>query len=135
MYGLPHAGKIAQDVLIERLATHDYHRTGINCLFRHVTNGVAVVDDFGIKFQDLAGGEDLIRCLRLYYTLTIKKDATKFLGLTFAVDHVAREVLLSAPGVILKALKQFPPNSTSPFRSRNYTQGSQAICPKFNFRR
>eukprot|EP01036_Dinobryon_divergens_P061842 gene61842-biopygen29750 len=41
MYGLPHAGKIAQDVLIERLASHGYHQTGTVCLFRHVTNGVA----------------------------------------------------------------------------------------------
>jgi hypothetical protein len=85
MYGLPHAGKIAHDVLIERLASHGYHQTGTNCLFRHVSNGVAfvlVVDDFGVKFQDLSGAEDLIRCLQLYYTLTIKKDATKFLELT-----------------------------------------------------
>eukprot|EP01035_Chromulina_nebulosa_P069550 gene69550-biopygen40254 len=60
MYGLPHAGKIAQDVLIERRI----------CLFRHATNGVVftlVVDDFGVKFKDLAGTEDLIRCLQLYY--------------------------------------------------------------------
>eukprot|EP01036_Dinobryon_divergens_P062065 gene62065-biopygen42267 len=56
MYGLPHAGKIAQDVLINRLATHGYLQTGTTCLFRHVTNGVAfalVVDDFAVKFKDL----------------------------------------------------------------------------------
>jgi hypothetical protein len=120
MYGLPHAGKIAQDVLIERLASHGYHQTGTICLFRHATNGVAftlVVDDFGVKFQNLAGAEDLIRCLQLYYKLTIKMDATKYLGLTIAVDHVAREVRLSAPGVIPKALKQFAPNSTAVARS------------------
>ena len=65
MYGFPHAGRIAQDVLIERL----------------------------------------------YYTLTIKKNATKFLGLTIAVDPIAREVRISAPGVIPKALQRFPPPS------------------------
>ena len=88
MYGLPHAGKIAQDVLVERLASHGYLQTGTTCLFRHVTNGVAfvlVVDDFGVKFKDVASAEDLIRCLQLYYTITIKKDATKYLGLTIAV--------------------------------------------------
>ena len=136
MYGLPHAGKIAQDVLVERLATHGYHQTGTICLFRHSTNGVAfalVVDDFGVKFKDLAGAEDLIRCLQLYYTLTIKMDATKFLGLTVAVDHIAREVRLSAPGVIPKALKQFAPNSTSVARSPAVYQpprfGSAAQVP------
>jgi hypothetical protein len=136
MYGLPHAGKIAQDVLVERLAAHGYHQTGTICLFRHSSNGVAfalVVDDFGVKFQNLAGAEDLIRCLQLYYTLTIKMDATKYLGLTIAVDHIAREVRLSAPGIIPKALKQFAPNSTSVARSPAVYQpprfGSAAQVP------
>ena len=44
-------------------------------------------------------------------------DATKFLGITIAVDHIAREVRLSAPDVIPKAHKQFAPNSTSIARS------------------
>jgi len=120
MYGLPHAGKIAQDSLVARLATHGYLQTGTTCLFRHVNNGVAfalVVDDFGVKFQDSVGADDLIRCLQLYYTLTIKKDATKFLGLTIAIDKVAREVRMSAPGVIAKALQRFAPDSTSVARS------------------
>eukprot|EP01035_Chromulina_nebulosa_P069336 gene69336-biopygen23604 len=120
MYGLPHAGKIAQDNLIARLATHGYLQTGTTCLFRHITNGVAftlVVDDFGVKFQDPAGADDLIRCLQLYYTLTIKKNATKYLGLTIDVDKVAREVRMSAPGVIAKALQRFAPHSTSVARS------------------
>jgi hypothetical protein len=120
MYGLPHAGKIAQDNLIARLATHGYLQTGTTCLFRHATNGVAftlVVDDFGVKFPDPAGADDLIRCLQLYYTLTIKKNATKYLGLTIAVDNVAREVRMSAPGVIAKALQRFAPHSTAVARS------------------
>jgi len=120
MYGLPHAGKIAQDNLIARLATHGYLQTGTTCLFRHVNNGVAftlVVDDFGVKYQDISGADDLIRCLQLYYTLTVKKDATKYLGLTIAVDKVAREVRMSAPGVIAKALQRFVPTSTAVARS------------------
>ena len=139
MYGLPHAGKIAQDVLISRLAAHGYHQTSTICLFRHSTNGVAfalAVDDFGVKFKDLAGADDLIRCQQFYFTLTIKKDATKCLGLTVAVDHIAREVRLSAPGVIPKALQQFAPNSTSVARSPADYQpprfGSAAQVPDFS---
>ena len=79
------------------------------CLFRHVNNGVAlftlVVDDFGVKFHVSSGADNLIRCLQLYYILTIKKEATKYLGLTIAVDKVARKVRISAPGVIAKALQ------------------------------
>ena len=120
MYGLPHAGKIAQDVLIGRLATHGYLQTGTTCLFRHVTNGVAfalVVDDFAVKFKDLVSADHLIACLELYYKLTIKKNATKYLGLTIEVDKIVREVRISAPGVIAKALQQFAPDTTAVARS------------------
>jgi hypothetical protein len=120
IYGFPHAGRIAQDVLIERLATHGYHQTGTTCLFRHDTNGVAltlVVDDVGMKFKDPAAADDLIRCLQLYYTLTIKSNATRFVGLAIAVDSIACEVRLSAPGVIAKALQRFAPHSTAVARS------------------
>ena len=74
MYGFPHAGRKAQDVLIERLAKHGFHQTGTTCPFRHDINNVAftlVVNDFGVKFKDPAAADDLIRCLQLYYTLTI----------------------------------------------------------------
>ena len=108
MYGLPHAGKIAQDVLIGRLAKHGYLQTGTTSLFRHVTNGVAfalVADDFDVKFKDLVSVEHLIACLELFYKLTIKRNATKYLGLTIEVDKAVREVRISAPGVIAKASK------------------------------
>jgi hypothetical protein len=120
MYGFPHAGQIAQDVIIERLAKHGYHQTGATCLFRHDTNGVAftlVVDDFGVKFKDPIAADDLICCRQLHYTLTIKETATKSLGLTIAVDPVAREVRLCTPGVIPKALQRFDPHSTAVARS------------------
>ena len=84
---------------------------------RHQRCGFHSVDDFGVKFQDTAGADDLIRCLQLYYTLTIKKNATKYLGLTIAVDKVAREVRMSAPGIIAKALQRFAPHSILVARS------------------
>ena len=120
MYGLPHTGRISQDGLIKRLASHGYMQTGTTCLFRHATNSVTftlVVDDFGVKYMKLADADDLIRCLRLYYEITIKKNPTKYLGITIAVDKAAREVRMSAPGVIAKALKQFAPLSTAVARS------------------
>ena len=64
-----------------------------------------------------AAADDLVRCLQLYYTLTIKNNATKFLGLTISVDPIAREVRLSAPGAISKALQRFAPHSTTVARS------------------
>ena len=93
-----------------------YLQTGTTCLFGHVTNGVAfalVVDDFAVKFKDLVSAAHLIACLELYYKLTIKKNATKYLGLTIEVDKIVSEVRISAPGVIAKALQQFAPDSTA----------------------
>ena len=72
----------------------------------------------GVAFALIFDAEDLIRCLQLYYTLTIKMDATKLLfALTIAVDHVAREVRLSALGVIPK------------HRSRSITCGPVSPTP------
>ncbi len=116
MYGLPHAGKISQDGFNERLASHGYMQTGTTCRFRHATNSVTftlAVVDFGVKYMNEADADDLIRCLQLYYEITIKKTPTKYLGLNIAVDKKAREVRMSAPGVIVKALKQFPHFSTA----------------------
>jgi hypothetical protein len=48
---------------------------------------------------------------------TTHSRSRKTLGLTIAVDKVAREVRLSAPGVIAKALQRFAPHSTSVARS------------------
>ena len=54
MYGLPQAGKIANDLLKKRLAEFGYHETKYTPgLWKHNTRPVhftLVVDDFGIKF-------------------------------------------------------------------------------------
>ena len=76
-----------------------------------------MVDDFAVKFKDLVSADHLIACLELFYKLTIKRNATKFLGLTIEVDKAVREVRISAPGVIAKALKQLAPHSTAVARS------------------
>ena len=120
MYGLPHAGKIAQDILLQRLALHDYIQTDNPCLFRHCTNGVAftlVVDDFGVKFAHQAAADHLICCLRKYYTLKVNMNPTHYLGLQIDFDHTAREVTLSLPDCIPKALAQFTPHSTDTAKS------------------
>ena len=52
MYGLPHAGRMADDILRPRLAEADYKPTGITPgLFKHSHNSVTfglIVDGFGI---------------------------------------------------------------------------------------
>lgn len=112
LYGLPHAGKIAQDELITHLAKHGYHQTNTTCLFRHATNGntfTLIVDDFGIKYSNPESANHLIACLRERYPITLQWAATKYLGLTLRFDPIKRLVGLSIPGHIDKILKRFPP--------------------------
>ena len=74
MYGLPHAGKLAQDRLIIHLATHGYQQCArTDCLFRHESDDIAfmvVVDDFGIIYANEKARENLFRVLRLQYVIT-----------------------------------------------------------------
>jgi hypothetical protein len=79
-------------------------RTGIckreQLVFFDATNSVTftlVVDDFEVK----------------YMRDNNQEKPTKYLGLTNDVDKKAREVRMSAPGEIVKALKQFAPFSTA----------------------
>ena len=54
MYGLPQAGRVADDHLQPRLADADYNTTAITPgLFKHTTNSILlslVVDDFLVQY-------------------------------------------------------------------------------------
>mmetsp|Transcript_37439 Transcript_37439/g.52808 ORF Transcript_37439/g.52808 Transcript_37439/m.52808 type:complete len:111 (+) Transcript_37439:250-582(+) len=56
MYGLPQAGKIANDQLVKFLRPHGYEECNITPgLWKHATRDITfclVVDDFGIKYTD-----------------------------------------------------------------------------------
>jgi hypothetical protein len=53
IYGLPQAGKVAQERLLAHLATHDYHPVpNTSCMIKHEYRDITfalVIDDFGIK--------------------------------------------------------------------------------------
>jgi hypothetical protein len=55
IYGLPQAGKLAQERLVAHLATHGYEpAANTSCLFKHTTRDIMfalVVDDFGIRYK------------------------------------------------------------------------------------
>jgi hypothetical protein len=54
MYGLPHAGILANQLLARRLAIHGYHQTAFTPgLWQHVTRPIRftlVLDDFGVQY-------------------------------------------------------------------------------------
>jgi hypothetical protein len=58
MYGLPQAGRVANDALVKQLPSLT-HPTGLTThgLFKHTTNSIMfalVVNDFGVQYTDKA---------------------------------------------------------------------------------
>jgi hypothetical protein len=101
MYGLPQAGILAHDRLVEHLAAHGYVKTKHTAgLFRHVTRPIQftlVVDDFGVKYTGTEHAHHLIDTLQALYTITIDWDGTRYLGLTLAWDYAQRTLNMSMP--------------------------------------
>ena len=113
MYGLPQAGYLAQQKLIEHLSKHHYHQTNTPCLFRHSSNGTTfalVVDDFGVKYKDKAAAEHLINALQELYTIKIDWTGAKYIGFTIQFNRQLHTVTLSMPAYIAKVLERFAPN-------------------------
>ena len=115
MYGLPQAGLLAQNRLIQHLAAHGYHQTAATCLFRHIDNGTdfcLVVDDFGVKYASTEGAQHLIDTLQKLYIITIDWEGTKYLGFTIAFNREEQYVDISMPGYIDKVLQRFAPQQS-----------------------
>jgi hypothetical protein len=111
MYGLPQAGIIAQDLLAERLAKHGYLQSkNIPGLWRHETRPTTftlVVDDFAIKVMSDDDANHLINVLKANYTITVDKDATKYIGLTIEWDYNNGKAHIHMPGYLAKAMMRF----------------------------
>jgi hypothetical protein len=75
MYGLPQAGIIAQELLLEHLAKVGYHQSKIiPGLWTHKTRTICftlVVDNFAIKYTKLEDAQHLIDAFKKDYTITL----------------------------------------------------------------
>ena len=122
MYGLPQAGKVANDQLLPRLAVAGYHKTGVTPgLFKHESNSIIfclVVDDFFIQYTDSEDLHHLTNTLKKDYDLTLDMKAERFCGITMEWDYDAGHVTLSMPGYVEKALQRF--THTMPKRPVHY---------------
>ena len=119
IYGLPHAGKLANEKLVAVLATAGYREAkNTPCLFINDKNDVKftlVVDDFGVKYTNKADVEELIATLQSTYELHIDWKGGKYVGMTLQWDYNAspRYVTISMPNYIDKALDRFLPDHAS----------------------
>jgi len=91
MYGLPEAGRLANDRLTKFLAPFGYAPVPITPgLWQHKTQNIAftlVVDDFGVKYSDQRDAEHLMATLSQQYTASQDWEGTQYLGLTLEWDY------------------------------------------------
>jgi hypothetical protein len=117
IYGLPQAGRLAQERLTAHLGQHGYYACPSSpCLFRHETRPIAftlVVDDFGIKYKGKEHAEHLLWVLRQLYEVTVDWAGRKYVGITVDIDQTQRIATISMPGYIDKALTRFGVTRTS----------------------
>jgi hypothetical protein len=141
MYGLPQAGIIAQNLLEKRLNARGYHQSKYTPgLWTHETRSTKfalVVDDFGIKYESEEDAQHLIDSLTPHYQITTDKEGTRFIGLTLDWDYEKRELHVSMPGYVQKALVRFnhkpplkPQHQPHPHLPIDYGAKKQTSAPE-----
>ena len=122
MYGLPQAGRMAYEKLVNHLADDGYRPTGHTPgLFKHDTRPVLfnlVVDDFGVKFVGKENVEHLISTLKKHYDITIDREGALFCGIHLKWNYPKRTVDCSMPGYVGKARTRF---SQFPLRGKQHS--------------
>jgi hypothetical protein len=111
MYGLPQAGIIAQELLEERLLKAGYRQSKVTPgYWKHDWRPISftlVVDDFGVKYINETDVNHLIQTLKQDYEIEEDWEGTRYLGITLDWDYTKREVHLSMPGYVERALARF----------------------------
>ena len=111
MPGLKQAGKIANDRLVWHLAHFGFAPVRHTpSLWRHESRPISfclVVDDFGVKYENEADFNYLARSLEHMYKIKVDHTGSQYLGITLRWDYAARQVTMSMPGYIERALSRF----------------------------
>jgi hypothetical protein len=115
MYGLPQSGLIANKLLEKKLNEHGYWQSKlVPGLWRHNTRPIQftlVVDNFGVKYVGKEHTRHLKKVLKMHYKLTSNWMGMHYIGITLDWDYKKRQVHLSMPNYVKKALKQFQHNA------------------------
>ncbi|KAI2506705.1 Reverse transcriptase (RNA-dependent DNA polymerase) [Fragilaria crotonensis] len=136
MYGLPQAGRLANDQLIKFMAPHGYHPVALTPgLWKPSSRDILfslVVDDFGVRYTSQADADHLITTLERHYQVSVDWTGTRYCGLTLTWDYVRRTCDLSMPGYIARALQRFqhvaptkPEHSPHPWQRPTYGAKTQ----------
>jgi hypothetical protein len=134
IYRLPQAGRLANDLLVKRLAPHGYHPvTHTHSLWKHDTRSITftlVVDDFGIKYVGKDHEDHLLNALKQDYEVTVDWTGGLYCGINLDWDYENKTVNLLMPGYIEAALHKFqhePPSQPqrAPYPARAPQYGSK----------
>ena len=91
MYGLPQAGKLANDLLQKHLSKSGYYPFQFTPgLWRHAWRPITftlVVDNFGIKFTGNTHAHHLIKALKQHYDVIIDRKGELFVGIKLKWDY------------------------------------------------
>ncbi|KAL7478288.1 hypothetical protein ACHAW6_004059 [Cyclotella cf. meneghiniana] len=108
MYGLPQVGLSAQKLLEKRLNAKGFKQSSFTPgLLMHKTRPIQfmlAVDNFGVKNVGKEHATYLIDILKENYTIK-DWDGKKYMGLTLDWGYWGKQVHLSMPGYVDKALK------------------------------
>ena len=112
IYGLPQAGKLANEFLRKKLAPHGYfevnHAPG---LWKHITRPLQftlVVNDYGVKYTRRKDTEHLLRILGTEFTaVSTDWEGALYCGITLEWNCKERLLDISMPGYIKSITKIF----------------------------
>ena len=131
MYGLPQSGLLANELLEKRLNEKGYKQSKlVPGLWKHKWRPIQftlVVDDFGVKYVGQEHALHLQETLEQHYKVTKDWSGKRYIGITLDWDYKRRQVHLSMPGYIAKALKQF--QRVKPIRK----QHAPFPCARINY--
>jgi hypothetical protein len=71
------------------------------------TTFALIVDDFAIKIMIENNSNHIINALKKIYTITVDKDAAKYIGLAIEWDYENRKVNMFMPGYLAKEMIRF----------------------------
>jgi hypothetical protein len=114
MYGLPQAGRLANNLLVKRRAPHGYHPVEhTHGMWSHTTRPVTftiVFDDFGVKYVGKDNVDYLLNALKENYEVTEDWEGKLYCGISLKWDYSNGTIDFSMLGYIEKKLHKFQHN-------------------------
>ncbi len=109
MYGLPQVDLLAHELLKKCLNKHEnFQSTHTPVLWTHKWHSIPftlVVDDFSIKYVGKDNLQHLTSILQESNKIFIVTEGSQYIEIHFDWDYENREVHLSTPGYVKKAVK------------------------------